>query len=60
MVMVDMGNVLFITGIKNESAPANNSRIPLAATRTHRIDPSRDFNYYDEGWDLTNGHYFMV
>ncbi|KAK7381553.1 hypothetical protein VNO80_00098 [Phaseolus coccineus] len=47
-------------GIKNEnSAPANNSRVPLAATRTHRIDPSSDFNYYDDGWDLTNAHYFV-
>ncbi|KAG2379738.1 uncharacterized protein HKW66_Vig0165170 [Vigna angularis] len=41
------------------SAPENNSIIPLAATRTYRIDPSNDFNYYDGGWDITNTHYYM-
>ncbi|XP_022641984.1 uncharacterized protein LOC106773047 [Vigna radiata var. radiata] len=40
-------------------APQNNSIIPLAASRTYRIDPSNDFNYYDGGWDITNTHYYM-
>jgi len=49
--------ILSITG---KSAHENNSIIPLAASRTYRIDPSNNFNYYDGGWDITNTHYYMV
>jgi len=56
-----MRNVLFIIGLQNNnSAPANTSGVPLVATRTYRIDPSNNFNYYNGGWDLTNTHYYMV
>ncbi|XP_021892886.1 uncharacterized protein LOC110810884, partial [Carica papaya] len=31
----------------------------LAANKTHRRDPTNNFNYYTGGWDITNSHYIF-
>ncbi|CAI9100926.1 OLC1v1038117C1 [Oldenlandia corymbosa var. corymbosa] len=38
----------------------NSTYLILAADRTHRRDPSDDFNFYTGGWNITDPHYLFV
>ncbi|KAL2338179.1 hypothetical protein Fmac_012625 [Flemingia macrophylla] len=49
----------FMEGFGKGSPGNANSTLTLAAERTHRVDPSNDFKYYDGGWDITNSHYLL-
>ena len=44
----------------SDEAPLNSSYLVLAAKRTHRRDPSDDFNKYTGGWNISEPHYWTV
>ncbi|KAK7294051.1 hypothetical protein RJT34_16934 [Clitoria ternatea] len=54
----DLGLEGILGEAKNQKGNST-QMIPLAAARTHRIDPTNDFNYYEGGWDVTNKQYAM-
>lgn len=39
---------------------SNKTYLILAANRTHREDPSNNFEFYTGGWNITNEHYLFV
>ncbi|XAR50503.1 hypothetical protein NMG60_11004846 [Bertholletia excelsa] len=53
----ESANGVVSVGMRRSVLEANNSLI-LAAERTRRKDPSRDFKYYTGGWNISDKHYF--
>lgn len=57
-----IGSKRFIFEESREENPNEENRpvMILAANKTHRRDPTNNFNYYTGGWDITNSHYIFV